>query len=161
MSIVLRLSALAFSTFSLGACAFGSQALTVPFTKDDGGTTLDAAAKDAGKDVATAKDSDVEQHDSQPPPPPPPQCTLQQPVSGVSQCNNCMEASCCKESNACLGSNDCMDFVSCLDPCFPVDGGAPNSNCISACTSQYPTGYQLYDGFSACGSTKCGSDCRP
>jgi len=160
MSTLVRLSVLAFSTFGLAACAFGSTSLTVPFTKDDGGANLDAASKDAGKDVATAKDSAVEQQDSQPPPPPPPQCTLQQPVSGIPQCDNCMEASCCKESNACLGSSDCMDFVSCLDGCFPSDGGAPDQTCINSCMSQYPTGFQLYDTFSTCGDSKCSSDCR-
>jgi len=162
MSTLLRLSVLAFSTFGLAACAYGSQSLTVPLTKGDGGLTLDAGAKDSGKDAAKPQDSGIDDPDTEPPPPPPPPaCTLQQPVSSSSQCNNCMEAACCKESNACLGSNDCMDFVGCLSGCFPSDGGAPDSTCLSSCSSQYPTGYQLYDDFSSCGDTKCGADCRP
>lgn len=161
MSTLLRLSVLALSTFGVAACAFGSQALTVPLTKDDGGASLDAAAKDAGKDAAKTKDSGIDEPETEPPPPPPPLCKLQQPVSGNSQCDSCMEASCCKESNACLGSSACMSFVGCLDACFPMDGGAPDPTCISSCMSQYPAGYQLYDAFSNCGDTKCGADCRP
>ena len=61
MSTLVRWSVLAFSAFNLVACAYGSQALTyAPLTKDDAGVKVDAAAKDAGKDVATAKDSDVD-----------------------------------------------------------------------------------------------------
>lgn len=157
MSTILRWSVLAFSTFNLAACAYGSPSLTVPFTKTDGGVTLDASPKDSGKDVAMVKDSGQDEPETDPPPPP--QCSLQQPVSGNPQCDSCMGASCCKESNACLGNNDCMDFGGCISECFSPDGGPPDQNCISTCTSQYPAGFQLYDTFSSCADTNCRNDC--
>ncbi len=80
--------------------------------------------------------------------------------TGAPACDNCVAASCCTEDEACGGDVSCASFISCLSQCTP-NGGTPDPQCESSCTSSYPAGANELVALGSCIQAQCSTDCGP
>jgi hypothetical protein len=145
-------------TGSVG-CAYGSPSgldSSHLFSKD-GGTQADATPHDSGKPPppdAGSDDSGDRQDTSTTT-----TCTLSL-GTGLPACDTCLANDCCSEDTACGNDPDCINFIDCVNYCFPMDGGAPDQNCINDCSVQYPNGSNELSNLDMCMQNSCMTACQ-
>lgn len=144
----------------LCACAYGvTPEQELPH--DGGIIHVDSGiqAKDAGSPTQdsgpTVQDSSVDLPDV----PEQTTCSSLPLGTGLASCDTCLGSSCCAEDQTCGFDQDCMAFVSCTDACFPLDGGAPDTQCESDCESTYPKGANELANLDNCMQNSCSTTC--
>lgn len=69
-------------------------------------------------------------------------------------CDQCLSTNCCAQEQACANSPDCVAYLQCANGCASGD-----QTCLDNCTSQHPSGEQVFASVVPCLQANCTSQC--